>query len=156
MRDRRLIKTGDQIISLVNVDVKIGTKAKRLEKVLPYVIHHDQNALFDAVRTVNDVMDLTEMKGCKGIMSVIDFEKAFNSLRLDLFNSLEILGFGVSLITWIKTFYKNITSCVVNNGFFTRSCQGDPSSPSLFIIVLELLAISIRNNHGTKGITVGD
>ena len=81
-RDRRLIKTGDQIISLVNVDVKIGTKAKRLEKVLPYVIHHDQNALFDAVRTVNDVMDFTEMKGCKGIMSVIDFEKAFNSIRL--------------------------------------------------------------------------
>ena len=108
MRDRRLIKTGDQIISLVNVDVKIGTKAKRLEKVLPYVIHHDQNALFDAVRTVNDVMDFTEMKGCKGIMSVIDFEKAFNSLRLDLFNSLEILGFGVSLITWIKTFYTKL------------------------------------------------
>ena len=81
-RDRRLIKTGDQIISLVNVDVKIG------KKVLPYVIHHDQNALFDAVRTVNDVMDLKmEMKGCKGIMSVIDFEKAFNSLRLDLFKS---------------------------------------------------------------------
>ena len=95
------------------------------------------------------------MKGCKGIMFVIDFEKAFNSLRLDLFKSLEILGFGVSLITWIKTFYKNITSCVFNNGFFTRSCQGDPSSPSLFIIVLELLAISIRNNRGTKGITVG-
>ena len=119
--------------------------------------------IFDAVRTINDVMDFTEMKGCKGIMSVVDFEKAFDSLRLDfLFKSLEIFGFGASFITWIRTFYKNITSCVVNNGFFTPSFQvkrgvrqGDPLSPSLFITVLELLAISFRNNHRIKGITVG-
>ena len=119
--------------------------------------------IFDVVRTINDVMDFTEMKGCKGIMSAIDFEKAFESLRLDfLFESVEILGFGASFITSIRTFYKNITSCVVNNGFFTPSLrvkrgvrQGDPLSPSLFIIVLELLAISIRNNHRIKGITVG-
>ena len=67
--------------------------------------------IFDAFRTVNDVMDFTEMNGCKGIMSAIDFEKASDSLRLDfVFKSLEILGFGASFITWIRTFYKNITS----------------------------------------------
>ena len=52
-------------ISLVNVDVKIGSNAiaKRLEKVLPYLVHHDQNAfmtrktIFDAVRTISDIMD---------------------------------------------------------------------------------------------------
>ena len=32
--------------------------------------------------------------------------------------------------------------------------QGDPLSPSLFIIVLELLALSIRNNDQIKGISV--
>ena len=34
-------------ISLVNFDVKIGSKAiaKRLDTVLPHVIHYDQNAL---------------------------------------------------------------------------------------------------------------
>ena len=87
----------------MNVDVKIGSKAiaKRLEKVLPYIIYHDQNAfvkgraIFDAVRTVNDVLDFTEMKGFKGIMSAIDFEKTFDSLRLKfLFKSLEVLGFS--------------------------------------------------------------
>ena len=96
-------------------------------------------------------------------MSAVDFEKAFGSLRLDfLFKSLETFGFGAPFITWIMTFYKNITFCVVNNGFFTPSFQvkrgvrqGDPLSLSLFIIVLELLAISIRNNHRIKGITVG-
>ena len=75
--------------------------------------------IFDAVRTVNDVLDFTEMKECKGIMSAIAFEKAFDSLRLNfLFKFLEILGFDASFISWIKTFYKNITSSVVNSGFF--------------------------------------
>jgi len=69
-RDRRLIQNW-RPISLVNVDVKIGSKAiaKRLEKVLPYIIHHNQNAfvkgrtIFDAVRTINDVLDFTELNG---------------------------------------------------------------------------------------------
>ena len=62
-RDRRQIKNW-RPISLINVDVKIGTKviAKRMEKVLPQIIHHNQNAyvkgrtIFDAVRTIDDVM----------------------------------------------------------------------------------------------------
>ena len=37
---------------------------------------------------------------------------------------------------------------------FPCICQGDPLSPSLFIIVLELLALSIRNNDQIKGIAV--
>ena len=128
-RDRRLIKNW-RPISLVNVDVKIGSKviAKRLEKVLPYIIHHNQNAfvkgrtIFDAVRTINDVLDFTELKGYQGILTAIDFEKAFDSLSRDfLFKSLESFGFGAPFIAWIKTFYKNITSCVVNNGYFTSS-----------------------------------
>ena len=123
-RDRRLIKNW-RPTSLVNVDIKIGSKAipKRLEKVLPYIIHHNQNAfvkgrtIFDAVRTINDVLDFTEVKGYQGILIAIDFEKAFDSLSRDfLFKSLESFGVGACFITWIKTFYKNITSCVVNNG----------------------------------------
>ena len=50
---------------------------------------------------------------------------------------------------------------MTNNGFSTPSFnlkqdvhQGDPLSPSLFIIVLELLAISVRNNDQISGIVV--
>ncbi|KAL9983067.1 hypothetical protein ACROYT_G005195 [Oculina patagonica] len=89
-RDRRLIKNW-RPISLVNVDVKIGSKAisKRLEKVLPHIIHYDQNAfvkgrtIFDAVRTINDVIDFTKLKSYRGILTAIDFEKAFDSLNWD-------------------------------------------------------------------------
>ena len=89
-------------------------------------------------------------------------EKAFDSLNWNfLHKSLEFFGFGESFLGWIKTFYNNISSCVINNGFSTPSFnvkqgvrQGDPISRSLFIIVLVLLPLSIRNNDQIKGIVV--
>ena len=152
-KDSRWIKNW-RPISLVNIDVRIGSKAvaKRLENVLSHIIHCDQNAfvkgrtIFDAVRTISDVMEFTKIRDYKGIMTAIDFEKAFDSLNWNfLLKSLEFFGFGESFLGWIKTFYKNISSCVINNGFSTPSFnlkrgvrQGDPFSPSLFILVLEL------------------
>ena len=74
---------------------------------------------------------------------------------------MEAFGFGKSLVAWIKTFYKNISSCIFNNGFATPYFQlkrgvrqGDPLSPYLFIITLELSAINIRNNDQIRGIKV--
>ena len=64
-KDKRLVKNW-RPISLVNVDAKLASKtlAKRLEKVLPEVIHFlNQNAfakgrtIFDAFRTIDDVIE---------------------------------------------------------------------------------------------------
>ena len=84
-------------------------------------------------------------------MTAIDFEKAFDSSNWNfIFGLSKAFGFGVSFLVWIKTFYKNIKSCVVYNGFFTPFFnlklgvrQGDLLSSSLFIIAL---AIFIHNN----------
>ena len=55
--------------------------------------------IFDAVITISDIMDYTEVKGYEGIMSAIDFEMAVDSLSWDfLFKSLELFGFCVSFI----------------------------------------------------------
>ena len=86
-RDRRYIKNW-RPISLLNVDVKIASKAlaSRLEKVLPEIIHPDQYAyvkgrtIFDAVRTIDDIMEYTKIKQLPGLMVAFDFEKAFDSL----------------------------------------------------------------------------
>ena len=102
------------------------------------------------------------MRDYQGIMTAIDFEKAFDSLNwILLLKSLECFGFGESFSRWVRTFYKNISSCVINNGFSTPSFnlkrglrQGVPLSPSLFIIVLELFALFICNNGQIKGIAV--
>ena len=84
-KDRRFIKNW-RPISLINVDVKIASKviAKRLEPLLPDLIHHNQNAfirgrsIFDAVRTIDDVLEYAKITNKSGILVTIDFEKAFS------------------------------------------------------------------------------
>ena len=72
-------------ISLINVDVKIGSKAiaKRLESVLPSIIHFNQCAyvkgrtIFDAVRTIDDILDYSEKYKINGRMIAIDIKESF-------------------------------------------------------------------------------
>ena len=74
-KDKKLVKNW-RPISLVNVDAKLGSKtlAKRLEKVLPEVIHFNQNAfvkgrtIFDAVRTIDDAIEYASYKDIPGIL----------------------------------------------------------------------------------------
>ena len=168
-KDRRDIANW-RPISLINVDAKIGSKAiaKRLEAVLPCIIHHNQcsyvkdRTICDAVRSIEDILDYTKRYQIEGRLISIDFKKAFDSVSRDfLFRTLLAFQFGPSFIQWIHTFYNNISSCVLNNGFSTAPFdvqrgvrQGDPLSSYLFIIVLEILTISIRSNKNVQGIVV--
>ena len=53
-----------------------------------------------------------------GILVVIDFQKAFYSLnRTFMVKVLQKLNFGIYFSQWIHTFYTNLSSCVLNNGF---------------------------------------
>ena len=168
-KDKRKISNW-RPISLINVDVKIGSKAiaLRLQTVFPRIIYHNQHAyvkgrtINDAIRTIDDILVYTERYGINGKMLAIDFQKAFDSVNRNfLFSTLAAFNFGSSFIQWIQTFYQNISSCVLNNGFSTGPFeiqrgvrQGDPLSPYLFIIVLEVLAVSIRKNKDIQGIVV--
>ena len=106
-------------------------------------------------------MDYTVEENIPGLMIFIDFEKAFDSVEWDfLLECLESFNFGPNFLNWVKTFYKNIQSCTINNGtasnYFVLERgvrQGDPLSPYLFIAVVETLAIAIRQNKDIKGIS---
>lgn len=89
----------------------------------------------------------------------LDFTKAFNSVRWELILlALKFFRFGEGFIGVIRTLFKNIQSSVLNNGHTSRSftpCrgirQGCPASHFLFNLVVEMLAITIRNNEYIKG-----
>ena len=66
------------------------------------------------------------------------------------------------LKNWVKIFYNNVTSCVLNNGhaseFFTLERgvrQGCSLSGLPFVIGIEVLTNAIRNKNTIKGIKVG-
>ena len=157
-------------LTLLDTVYKIasGTIANRLKNVLDHIINKDQTgfikgrSIVENVRIIYDVMKFTEEQKIPGLILLIDFEKAFDSLSWNfLHKCLKYLNFGESVRHWINVFYKDISSAVIQSGhispFFSvsRGCrQGDPLSPYLFIICAEFLAAKIRNNKNIKGIKV--
>ncbi len=157
-------------ISLLNTDYKILTKtlSNRLQVVLPSLIHTDQVAYIkdryigQNIRLMKDVITFTEDTNEPGIVTCIDFEKAFDTIEWEfLLKTLDIFGFGDNFKRWISILYTDISAGVMNNGkcteFFgiTRGIrQGCPISAYLFIMSAELLAIQIRENDNIKGINL--
>ena len=143
--------------------------ATRIKNVLPNIIHHNQSGFVkdryigETVRSIFDLMDFTLKENIPGLMIFIDFHKAFDSVEWNyLVSCLEAFRFGPNFIRWVKTLYKNIQSCVINNGLTTDYFalergvrQGDPLSPYLFVVVVETLALAIRQNTAIKGIAIG-
>ena len=142
--------------------------AIRLQKVLPNTINSDQvgyipgRYIGENTRTLEDIMTYTSKNKIPGYIVLVDFRKAFDSIEWEfLFKTLEKFNFGNMFMRWIKILYTDISSCVGNNGFYagyfnlTRGIrQGCPISALLFLIVAEIIAISLRDNNNIKGLTV--
>ena len=157
-------------ISLLNVDAKIASKviAERMKRLLPGLIHGNQTGYIpgkntgENIRSILDIMSFTRAKNLPGLLLFIDFEKAFDSLEWDFLNKcLELCKFGPDFIRWVNAFYKNVKSCIINNGLCSHYFnvergvrEGDPLSPYLFLIPVEILAIAVRNQENIKGIKI--
>lgn len=157
-------------ISLLNTIYKLGSSciAERLKSILSLLINNDQTRFIpgryigENTRLIYDILLYIEEHDIPGILLLIDFEKAFDSISWSFIESvLDFFNFGPSIKHWITTFYTKIQSAVTQNchlsDFFEilRGCrQGDPLSPYIFSLCAEILGILIRNNDKVKGITI--
>lgn len=159
-------------ITLLNTAYKIVSAciAQRLKSVLPHIIHEDQKGFLpgrfigENHRMLYDLLVYTDLNNIPGLLLLIDFEKAFDSVAWTFIEKcLDFFNFGVIMKQWIRLFYNNVMSCVgVNGGYSSwfrifRGCrQGDPCSPYIYLICAEILSLLIRSNKDIQGIKIVD
>ena len=78
-----------------------------------------------------------------------------------MLTTLRHFGFNDSFISWVKTLYAEIQTCVSNNGWISEIFknsrgirQGCPLSALLFVLSVEIMALRLRSNNDIKGIQV--
>ena len=93
----------------------------------------------------------------KGLVCKLDIEKAYNSINWEfLYQVMNRMGFGSRWVRWIKWCISTASFSVLFNGsptgFFPSSKglrQGDPLSPYLFVIGMEVLSCLL--NRAVEG-----
>ena len=168
--DQPVKKTGG-LSTLLNCDYKIATKsiANRIRKVLQKIINNDQTGFLKSrfigenIRLIDSIINSTNTEKIPGLLLFVDFEKAFDSIEWSIIEkTLKYYNFGASLVTWVKVFYTDVSSCVLNNGwsseFFNLGRgvrEGCPLSPYLFILCAEILGNTVRTDNEVRGIKSG-
>lgn len=157
-------------ISLCNFAFKLITKilANKLKVHLDKMISKSQHtfvpsrSIFDAIVLTNEIFHSFKNKsGVKGWMDLkFDFDKAYDRVSWTFLSKvMHYMGFSEH---WIKMVYECISTVsfqVLLNGSPSRSfCpsrglrQGDPLSPYLFIMVLEVFSRLIEKHITDKSL----
>ena len=168
-KPRHLIKNW-RPITLLNVLYKIisGCVSKRIKTYLHSLISTTQTGFLSGryigenTRYIYDLMSYTENNNIPGLLMLLDFEKAFDTVAWSfLYKVLYFFGFGDNLIKWVRILNTEIKASILQCGFLSeqldiqRGCrQGDPVAPYLFILCAEILSILIKNNQDIKGIII--
>ena len=92
----------------------------------------------------------------------LDYTKAFDSVNFQfIYKTFKHFGFGDNFQKWIKTIFNGGKSCVANNGYLSEKFeihrstrQGDPISPLIFIMGLEILFITLRADKNIRGVKI--
>jgi hypothetical protein len=146
-------------ISLVHSFSKLFSKllANRLRPKLAELVSANQSAfvkgrsLHDNFLLVRQVARKISAKRIPGVLLKLDISRAFDSLSWPfLFEVLRRLGFGNLFLCWISVLLRTASTKVSVNGVPGRCIhharglrQGDPVSPTLFVICMEVLTALI-------------
>ena len=117
-------------ITLLNVDYKIASKAiaTRTKKTLPLIINCDQTGFVKGryigqnIRLINDILEQTKTGDLSGILLLLDFKKAFDTMEWNFIQkSSDLFNFGSSILRWTKTFYTNTKVLFYTSGYTTQT-----------------------------------
>ena len=165
-KSRHLLKNW-RTISLLNVIYKIMSSAiaNRLKKVLNNIIYQDQKGFISGryigenIKLIYDILFETKQQNMPYLLLSIYFKQAFDFISWKFIHKvLDYYNFVPSLK---KLFQTNVESYFIQNGFIFECFylerggrQGDPISPYIFILCVEILGLMIRNDENVKGIKI--
>lgn len=156
-------------ISCCNTIYKVASKllANRLKQILPSIISNSQSAFIPGRSLAENVLLATELVESykwksisKRSMLKVDLQKAFDTVNWDfVINTLTGLNFLVSFVNLIRHCITTTRFSVSINGelcgYFkgTRGLrQGDPLSPYLFVLVMEVFCQMLKKNFSNGSI----
>ena len=154
-------------LTLLNSLYKLvsGCIAERMKPHLDTIIDGDQKGFVagryigEAIRTTFDIIQWAKDNNKIGIILLIDFEKAYDSLSFSYIKKcLQFLNFGESLIKWVDVLLHNFSAVINHCGNISKKFnigrgarQGDPIASYIFIICIEILAHKLRNDDKIQG-----
>ena len=147
-----------------------GCIAERIKPHLNKIIHGDQKGFVagryigEAVRTTYDIIQWAKENNKTGIILLIDFEKAYDSISFSYIRKcMTFFNFDESLIRWVDILLHNFYAVVNHCGNISkkinigRGCrQGDPIASYLFIICVEILAHKLRTEKNIDSFKIGN
>ena len=155
-------------ITLTNTDYKIFSKviALRLQPVMADLVHSNQTgflkhrSISDHIRTLDDIIYIASQRNLSGMIVSLDFQRAFDTVEKEtILATLEQFNFGENFINMVRVLMANSQCCIQNGGWLSEWFktergikQGCCTSPLLFILVAEVMAIKLRNNVDILGI----
>lgn len=139
----------------------------RLSRVLGSLVDPDKTcsvpgrSITSNVTLLRNVLDYIERTNESGILVSRDQEKAFDRVNHSfLFCLLEHLGFGPtsSFVKWVHTLNTGANMRIILNGYLSGKIklkrgvrQGDPLSPLLYVLYVEVLASQIHSSPFISG-----
>lgn len=159
-----------QPISLLNTDYEIisAILANRLKTIITDVIQADQcgfipgRYLADNIRRTIHLIDYAQKENIDVVLLTLDAQKAFDLVSWPfMFEMSDSFGVDNNFCSWIQAIYMDPTSRIKTNGTLLRRIriqrgtrQGDPLSPLIFAMYIEILAAAVRQNTEIKGIQI--
>ncbi|KAM9949538.1 hypothetical protein ACTFIT_010751 [Dictyostelium discoideum] len=169
--DPELIKNR-RPITLANCIYKIHSKLinNRIIPILTKVINHYQKGfvpgrfIIDNIISMNELINYCNDKRINGIITLYDFEKAFDSISHgSILRSLQHINIPTNIINLIMNLLTKSEARIEINGRTTIPFeikrgvkQGDPLSPTLFVLVIEALARKILQDDRITGLPLNN